>query len=405
MGSNVEAISKVATQNFPSRLLSHGTMEAHWPQSPKHDNQGEPDSSLFDVQSMYGGWVSHSQQSTSDPSLWLENIEQNSGKIPNASEDNDSDSLGAWNAGILVNHCPNLSSRDFGDIIVKNRFSFHLPNFPFPDIEFPEPSIEGIAEAGIDPILLADPKQSPTSLLTIDPSTLAPIPDQQRQSSRLDHSSYQNEELQWSHDFVDSATHQVTDQQTWTSSVSASLHPEPRYSSGLLSPSPSLVEPPKTSQIIVPLVAGIQQLEPKEADISAHIRVASASDPSSPTSPNSHIKKVPSTPKRPASFETCLSVFETTPGALTKVKRRKKLNPTSHKSFKVTRKIGSCLECRFRKRPVCLTSRLTSSIPNRIQCNPGNPCEYCVKVYGSPKIAQLTCRRESPFVCYDVTDC
>lgn len=63
-------------------------------------------------------------------------------------------------------------------------------------------------------------------------------------------------------------------------------------------------------------------------------------------------KKDATISKRPASFDECVTIFETTPGAMTKVKRRRKLNADSHKSFKVTRRIGACLECRFRKRTV-----------------------------------------------------
>jgi hypothetical protein len=55
-----------------------------------------------------------------------------------------------------------------------------------------------------------------------------------------------------------------------------------------------------------------------------------------------------------ATFNECVTVFETVPGAISQTKRRRKLSPSSHESFKVTRKIGACLECRFRKRPVCI---------------------------------------------------
>lgn len=75
-----------------------------------------------------------------------------------------------------------------------------------------------------------------------------------------------------------------------------------------------------------------------------------ASDQISPCQKNTF------TSKRSAAFDDCMNVFETTPGAMKKVKRRRKLAPSSQESFKVTRKIGACLECRFRKRMVILDS-------------------------------------------------
>lgn len=49
-----------------------------------------------------------------------------------------------------------------------------------------------------------------------------------------------------------------------------------------------------------------------------------------------------------------VGVFENEPGALTTVKKRKKLDGAVRKAAQLIRKAGACHQCRFRKRTVCL---------------------------------------------------
>jgi hypothetical protein len=83
--------------------------------------------------------------------------------------------------------------------------------------------------------------------------------------------------------------------------------------------------------------------------------------------------------KRAASFEEYVTTFAAAPGAVAKVKRRRKLDAKTRESFKQTRKIGACLECRFRKRSVSLCKQEGDSFADSLQ--------------------------ESPFVGYSVGDC
>ncbi|KAL3419924.1 hypothetical protein PVAG01_08423 [Phlyctema vagabunda] len=73
-------------------------------------------------------------------------------------------------------------------------------------------------------------------------------------------------------------------------------------------------------------------------------------------------------------------VFETAPGALANVKRRRKLDAPVRKAAKEVRKAGACHQCRFRRRT----------------CSTGTPCNSCIK--NGNGLQELKCQRESPFV-------
>ncbi|CZR58722.1 uncharacterized protein PAC_08614 [Phialocephala subalpina] len=74
-----------------------------------------------------------------------------------------------------------------------------------------------------------------------------------------------------------------------------------------------------------------------------------------------------------------VGVFENAPGALTTVKKRKKLDGAVRKAAQDVRKAGACHQCRFRKRT----------------CSTGTPCTSCLK--NGRGLHELKCQRESPF--------
>ena len=151
--------------------------------------------------------------------------------------------------------------------------------------------------------------------------------------------------------FLDSSHQQSAAEYGWVTNVGQS--PEYKFS-------PMSSASDRTDRILESVTsdAGDNSRSALARNISVEASVTSTSDSrrsmSTTLSFNPRPEEISASSKRPASFDSCVSIFETTPGAMTKVKRRKKLDPTSHKSFKVTRKIGACLECRFRKRPVSL---------------------------------------------------
>ncbi|KUJ13911.1 uncharacterized protein LY89DRAFT_736910 [Mollisia scopiformis] len=75
-----------------------------------------------------------------------------------------------------------------------------------------------------------------------------------------------------------------------------------------------------------------------------------------------------------------VGVFENAPGALTTVKKRKKLDGAVRKAAQDVRKAGACHQCRFRKRT----------------CSIGTPCTSCLK--NGRGLHDLKCQRESPFI-------
>lgn len=69
------------------------------------------------------------------------------------------------------------------------------------------------------------------------------------------------------------------------------------------------------------------------------------------TRPTSEQRQLPPA-KKARQLEEFLVVFESTPGAMTTVKKRKKLAAPVRKAALTTRQIGACHQCRFRKRTV-----------------------------------------------------
>ena len=55
---------------------------------------------------------------------------------------------------------------------------------------------------------------------------------------------------------------------------------------------------------------------------------------------------------REKGFSDCVAVFESAPGALANIKRRRKLDAQVRKAAREVRKAGACHQCRFRKRTV-----------------------------------------------------
>lgn len=124
----------------------------------------------------------------------------------------------------------------------------------------------------------------------------------------------------------------------------------------------NVYEPP--SAVKVETDANQRSISPPGVQRPASQSSEPSSNESGPKAANGLIRKRQSTPgdeivlasAGKTSFSDCVTVFETVPGAISQTKRRRKLSPSSHESFKVTRKIGACLECRFRKRPVSIQS-------------------------------------------------
>jgi hypothetical protein len=93
------------------------------------------------------------------------------------------------------------------------------------------------------------------------------------------------------------------------------------------------------------------------------------------TSTSTQIARLPESQtasKRAASFEEYVTTFAAAPGAVAKVKRRRKLDEKTRASFKQTRKIGACLECRFRKRSVSLYMQEGDNLANSLQVHSWN---------------------------------
>jgi hypothetical protein len=88
--------------------------------------------------------------------------------------------------------------------------------------------------------------------------------------------------------------------------------------------------------------------------------------------------------KRAASFEEYVTTFAAAPGAVAKVKRRRKLDAKTRESFKQTRKIGACLECRFRKRSVSLCKQEGDSFADSLQVQSWNSLRIlCQNIWNS----------------------
>jgi hypothetical protein len=373
---------------------------------PQYDGLDELDSSLFSSQTLDREWGYQNQHPISDQFPWFGSEPNPEGY--NAAQTNEEDYLLGIDFNLLVNQpFHHFNSWNFGGGF-KSSSSLTESELPVSNSNIPGPSNGCFAEISTDPNSPAHVQQPPANLATIEPSPLGPTPNRPCQSSGVNQPASQNEKSQRPNGFIESTSQQATDQQIWLPSAGASLGLGPQFPSVSVVPQIAVHVPPRIYPIIVPRVTALQPIPTKHCNPSATNTRTQKLITSPSTLANTQITEVESISTSPASFDACITVFETTPGALTKVKRRRKLDPTGHKSFKVTRKIGSCLECRFRKRPVrffLFISHQFSCKSNVLQCNPGNPCEYCVKVYGSPKIAQLICHRESPFVSYDVTDC
>jgi hypothetical protein len=96
-----------------------------------------------------------------------------------------------------------------------------------------------------------------------------------------------------------------------------------------------------------------------------------------------------------ASFEEYVTTFAAAPGAVAKVKRRRKLDAKTRESFKQTRKIGACLECRFRKRSVSLYKQVGDSFADSLQVHPWNPLRIlCQNIWNSYNGRSLLPSRE-----------
>jgi hypothetical protein len=224
------------------------------------------------------------------------------------------------------------------------------------EFELPGPPNECFTEVSPTPNFPTDFQQSPTNLTTVEPLRLDATPNQPCQSSMVNQFPSQAEKSQKSqksNGFIKSISQQVTNQRIWLPSADASPGLGPQFPAvSVVLGTADDVLPPRARPTIIPKVTSSQQVPIKHSAPAAPNRGTQKLISAPLASANTQIKEIESLSKRPASFDSCINVFETTPGALTKVKRRRKLDPTSHKSFKVTRKIGSCLECRFRKRPV-----------------------------------------------------
>jgi hypothetical protein len=249
------------------------------------------------------------------------------------------------------------SSCNFG-LDSKTPFSPHQPEISISDYDHWDLPAGNFINARTDTSqqkypsdLYSSSKSSGTSTESeFTPPTTGPLLSSQQflnQSLAL-----QYEQISWSNVFLDSMFPVGAAEQACSTQFDHSPRLEHKFS-------PILFSLDSTDQIVASATpeAGGNYRPPDTRQVSLGNSTASTSDSrrsvSATAAPLNHrTEESPAPSKRPASFDDCVNIFETTPGAMTKLKRRKKLDPKSHKSFRATRKIGACLECRFRKRPV-----------------------------------------------------
>lgn len=117
-------------------------------------------------------------------------------------------------------------------------------------------------------------------------------------------------------------------------------------------------EPKEARRVVSPLTSSSLSIRSAswslESGSPANAERKSSSVSISHARPGLEDSQLPPPAKKARQLEEFMVVFESTPGAMATVKKRKKLDAPVRKAALTTRQIGACHQCRFRKRTVSL---------------------------------------------------